>query len=67
VGLISPQKIVNFNLKIVRKLNYSERMKQYYIARTEQGYHAEALRKSAVVMILLGLIFLWALIKWFSK
>jgi ABC-type multidrug transport system permease subunit len=66
-ALSSPQKIVNFNLKIVRKLNYCNRMQKHYILKAEQGDYENSWRKSAVVLIIVGLIFIYALISYLIK
>jgi hypothetical protein len=67
IALSRPQKFVNFNLKIVKKLNYFERLKRNYITKAEQGYYENTWRKSGIPLILMGLIFIYALITYFVR
>ena len=67
IALSSPHKIVDFNLKIVKKLSYFKRMQKDYISKVEQGYFYNTWRKSGVPLILMGLIFIYALISYLLK
>lgn len=70
IALSSPQKIVDFNLKIVRKLGYLKRMKTpytSYINKAEQGYYSINWKKSGVALILMGFVFIYALISYWIK
>jgi hypothetical protein len=66
-ALISPQKIIDFNLKIVKRLTYFKKMQKHYINRTEQGYYYNNLRKSGFGLILMGCIFIYAFISYLVK
>lgn len=66
-ALTSPKKLVNFNLKFVRKMKYFEKLKRYNIRKAEQGDSENAWRKSGAGFIFVGLFFIYALIFYFEK
>jgi len=71
IALISPQKIVDFNLKRLRKIHFrtawQKRLQERNIIKSEQGDYAANWRKSGVVIIFIGLIYIYALIKYLMK
>ena len=67
LAIISPQKIANYYLNRLKKLTYFKRLQQYQIAKAEQGMYIRNWNSSGPILILMGLIFLWALISYWQK
>jgi len=68
-ALISPQKIVDFHLATLRKIHFrtawQERLRERNIIKSEQGYYAANWRKSGIIIIFMGLVYIYALVKYF--
>lgn len=63
----SPQRIVDYNLKIVKKLSCFNSLQKNYISKAEQGDYYNSWKKAGVPLILMGLIFLYAFISYLLK
>ncbi|MEB0262278.1 MULTISPECIES: hypothetical protein [unclassified Mucilaginibacter] len=64
IALKSPERITNFNLRIVRRLNYLSafKLKENYILKAENGYYTASWKKAGWPLIIMGGVFLFALV-----